>query len=95
MLYPPNHLSVRPSVHLQKCVFPPYLQNKWMNFDEILYICSDIYKINVVSNAHYFWSIFNRVMALDQRQHFVYAQYLVNYSWNLIKLCICIDIDKM
>ena len=38
----------------------------------------DIYKIHVVSNAHYFWSIFNRVMALDRRQNFVYAQYLVN-----------------
>ena len=38
----------------------------------------DKYKIHVVSNAHYFWSIFNRVMALDRRQNFVYAQYLVN-----------------
>ena len=40
--------------------------------------CIDIYKIHVVSNAHYFWSIFNRVMALDRRQNFVYAQDLVN-----------------
>ena len=38
----------------------------------------DIYKIHVVSNARYFWSLFNRVMALDQRQNVVYAQYLVN-----------------
>ena len=37
-------------------------------------ICIDIYKIHVVSNAHYFWS----VMALDWHQNFVYAQYLVN-----------------
>ena len=41
-------------------------------------ICIDKYKINVVSSAHYIWSIFNRVMALDRRQDFVYAQYLVN-----------------
>ena len=41
-------------------------------------ICIDIYKIHVVSNAHYFWSIFKRVMALGRRQNFVYAQYLVN-----------------
>ena len=41
-------------------------------------MCIDIYKIHIVSNAHYFWSIFNRVMALDQHQNFVYAQYLVN-----------------
>ena len=40
--------------------------------------CINIYKIHVVSNAHYFWSIFNRVMAFDQGQNFVYAQYLVN-----------------
>ena len=44
-----------------------------MNFDKILYICIDKYKIYVVSNAHYFWSIFNGVMALDRRQIFVYA----------------------
>ena len=42
------------------------------------YICIDIYKIHVVSNAHYFWSIFNRDMALDQHQNFVYVQYLVH-----------------
>ena len=41
-------------------------------------ICIDKYKIHVVCNAHYFWSSFNRVMALDRRQNFVYAQYLVN-----------------
>ena len=41
-------------------------------------ICIDKYKINVVSNARYFWSIFNRVTALDRRQNFVYAEYLVN-----------------
>ena len=40
-------------------------------------ICIDIYKIHVVSNAHYFWSIFNRVTVLDRCQNFVYAQYLV------------------
>ena len=37
-----------------------------------------IYKIHVVSNAHYCWSIFNRAMALDRCQTFVYAQYRVN-----------------
>ena len=41
-------------------------------------ICIDKYKIHIVSNARYFWSVFNRVMALDRRQNFVYAQYLVN-----------------
>ena len=41
-------------------------------------ICIDKYKIGVVSNACYFWSIFNRVMALDRRQNFLYAEYLVN-----------------
>ena len=41
-------------------------------------VCIDKYKIHVVSNARYFWSIFNRVMAHDRRQNFVYAQYLVN-----------------
>ena len=49
-----------------------------MNFDKILYECIDKYKIHVVFNAHYFLSIFNRVMALDRRQNFVYAQYRVN-----------------
>ena len=29
-------------------------------------------------DSAYFWSIFNRVMALDRRQNFVYAQHLVN-----------------
>ena len=43
-----------------------YLQIKWMNFSK------------VVSSTCYVWPIFNRVMALDQRQNFVYAQYLVN-----------------
>ena len=28
-------------------------------------VCFDIYKIHVVSNAHYFWLIFNRVVAID------------------------------
>ena len=41
-------------------------------------VCIDRYKIHVVSNACYFWSIFNRVMALDW-QNFVYALYLVNW----------------
>ena len=41
-------------------------------------ICIDIYKIHFMSNAQYFWSIFNRVMALDRHQNFVYAKYLVN-----------------
>ena len=41
-------------------------------------ICIDIYKIHVVSNARYIWSIFNTILALDGRQNFVYVQYLVN-----------------
>ena len=36
--------------------------------------CIGIYKIDVVSNAHYFGRFFNRVMALDLRQNFVNAQ---------------------
>ena len=47
-----------------------------MNFDKNL-LCIDIYKTNVVSNARYFGH-FLTVMALDRRQNFVYAQYLVN-----------------
>ena len=50
--------------------------NGWTLIKFCIYI--DKYKIHVVSNAYYFWSIFNRVMALDRRQNFVYAQYLVN-----------------
>ena len=46
---------------MSECVFPQYLQSKWMNFDKILYIYIDIYKIHVICNAHYFWSIFDRV----------------------------------
>ena len=63
-----------------KMCFPQYLQNKWMNFVKFVY-CALIYtryKIHVVSNARDFWSLFNRVMALDRRQNFVFAQYLVN-----------------
>ena len=41
-------------------------------------LCIDTYKIHVVSHALYFWSIFNRVMALDRCQNFVFTQYLVN-----------------
>ena len=43
---------------------------------------------------HVIFGQFLRVMALDRRQNFVYAQYLVNL-WISIKFCICIDIDKM
>ena len=32
-------------------------------------VCIDIYKIHVVANARYFWSILNRVMALDRSQN--------------------------
>ena len=48
-----------------------------MDFDKIL-LCIDIYKIHVVPNARYFGHFFNRVIALDGRQNFFYAQYLVN-----------------
>ena len=64
----------------KKSVFPQYLQNKWTWWILIkFHICINIYKIHVVSNARYFWSIVNRVMALDRRQNCVYAQYLVNW----------------
>ena len=63
----------------KKSVVPHYLQNKWTWWILIkFHICIDIYKIHVVSDARYFWSIVNRVMALDRRQNFVYAQCLVN-----------------
>ena len=35
-----------------------------------------------------------RVMALDRRQNFVYARYLVNYFVNF-EIFICIGLDKM
>ena len=55
-------------------VFRP---NGWILTKFCIWI--DKYKIHVVSYAHCFWSIFNRVMALDRHQNFVYAQYLVNW----------------
>ena len=58
-------------------------------------MCIDKYKILVVSNAHYFLSVFKRVIALDRCQNFVYAQYLGIDLWISNKFCICIDIDKM
>ena len=66
------------------CVFPQYLQNKWMNFDKIL--CIDIYKIHVGSNVHYFRLIFNRVMALDLCKKCVFPQYLQNQWMNFDKI---------
>ena len=56
-------------------------------------ICIDIYKNHVVSNAHWFWSIFNRVMALDRRQNFVYAQYLVDFVQTLYMHWYWQDVD--
>ena len=50
-----------------------------MNFNKIVCMHWYVQDPCCVSNAHSFWSIFNRVMALDQRQNFVYAQYLVNW----------------
>ena len=54
--------------------------NRWILTK--FYRCIDIYKIHVVSKERFFclffWSIFNRVAALDWHQNFVYAQYLVN-----------------
>ena len=40
-----------------------------------LCILFDMYKIHVLSNARYFWSVFNRAMAFGRRQNHVYAQY--------------------
>ena len=125
MLYPPNRLSVPPSVSVS---FPvSNLSNFWLIFFKLcididngeewfgianwlnsfinnrvmaldwcknvfllnivrtnglilieLCICIGIYKFHVVSNARYVLVNFNRVVALDRRQNFVYAQYLVN-----------------
>ena len=58
-------------------------------------ICIDIYKIHVVSNALYFWSVFNKPLIG------VRILFMLNILWiNLcisIKFCTCIyvDIDKM
>ena len=125
MLYPPNRLSVCPSVSasfpdsnlssfwpifFKLCMdidirkewfgigngLNSFINNRVMALDLcknvfflnifrtngwiLIKFCSfiDIYKIHLVSNADCFWWIFNRVMALDRRQNFVYAQYLVN-----------------
>ena len=57
---------------------------KGMNLELLYSICIDKNKIHVVSNAHYFSSFFNRVLALDH-QNFVYAQYLVDFDQILYK----------
>ena len=72
-------------------------QNKWMNFEKSLYmhIYIYIYKMHAVSNAHYFWSTFNRLMAFDRRQNLFLLNILKINLWISIKFCICIDIEKM
>ena len=47
----------------------PHMISLWANEMQFIY---SLY------NKHYFWSTFYRVTALDRRQNFVYAQYLVN-----------------
>ena len=78
----------------KKGVFPQYLQNNWMNFDKFC-ICIDIYKIHVVSNAHYFVEFLTELWPLvDVRILFMLNIFWINL-WLSIKFCICIDIDKM
>ena len=66
----------------------------WHNFDKIC-ICIDIYKIHVVSNAHYVLLILTELWPLID----VRILYMLNILWiNLgisINFCICIDIGKM
>ena len=65
------------ALHWCKMCFSSISLNKWLNFDNILYIHWYIQDPRCIK-CMYFWSIFNRIMALDWRQNFVYAQYLVN-----------------
>ena len=70
-----------------------FRSNGWI----LIKFCICIDKIHVVSNALYFSSIFNRVIALDWLD--VRIWFILNILWiNLwisIKFCMCINIDKM
>ena len=72
-----KQLSYGPLIDVKMC-FSSISSKQIDDFLLKFCICIDKYKINVVSNARLFWSIFNRVMALDRHQNFVYAKYLVN-----------------
>ena len=124
MIYPPNRLSVRPSVSasfpdsnlssfwpifFKLCMdidvreewfgiangLNSFINNKvmalgWCNMyfssisseqmDEFWpnFVYALIYTRSMSISCTLFWSVFNRIMALDQRQNFVYAQYLAN-----------------
>ena len=68
-----------PLIDVKMCFFLNIFRTKgWILIKFCVWI--DIYMIPVVSNARYFWSIFNRNMALNRRPNFVYAQYLVNFD---------------
>ena len=58
-------------------------------------ICIDIYKIHVVFNAHYFWSILTELWPLINVRILFILNILWINLWISIKLCLCIDIDKM
>ena len=61
-----------------KCVFLNIFRtNGWILIK--FCICIDIYKIYIVSNAHYFWWILTELWPLINVRIFVYAQYLVNW----------------
>ena len=58
-------------------------------------MCIDVYDVHIVSYAHYFWSILNRLWPLiDVRIMFMLNILQINL-WISIKFCRCIDIDKM
>ena len=55
----------------------------------------DKFKIHVISNARYFCSTFNRVMALDRRQNFFMLNIMWINLWILIKFGVCIDTEDL
>ena len=70
-----------------------FRRNGWILIKFCVWI--DIYKIHVVANARYFWSILNSVMVLDRRQNLFLLNILWINSWISIKFCICVGIDNM
>ena len=81
-----------PLIDVKMC-FSSLSSEQWINFNKILFMHWYIQN-PCWSNARYFWSIFNRIMALAQCQNFFMLKFLWINLWISIKFCICIDIDK-
>ena len=60
----------------KKFVSVRYLENKWTEYYQILYIYIDKIYVRIVT--HYFSHTCTRVMALDLLRKFIDAQYLEN-----------------